>query len=111
MRVRLRRDPDVFDSRLMGLLRYGNEPAQTLHMSRRDGQRGDRSSATGFGSSGSARTRGEDLTFATICDGVLECPRHHWKWDVATGECIEGGNLKLRVEQLACRAAGTMSGH
>jgi UDP-MurNAc hydroxylase len=76
MRVRLRRDPDVFDSRLMGLLRYGNEPVQTLHMTRemastetieRDGLRLQR-----FCPHGS-----EDLTYATISDGVLECPRHH----------------------------------
>src|SRR5262249_20403484 len=96
-RVRLRRDPDVFDSRLMGLLRYGNEPAQTLHMTRemastetieRDGLRMQR-----FCPHGS-----EDLTFATICDGVIECPRHHWRWDPRTGRCIEGGTLRLRVE-------------
>ena len=98
LRVRLHRDPDVFDSRLMGLLRYGNEPAQTLHMSRemsnaatieRDGLRLQR-----FCPHGS-----EDLSYATICDGVIECPRHHWKWDTVTGECIEGGDLKLRVER------------
>lgn len=32
LRVRLRRVPDVFDSRFLGLLRYGNEPVQTLQM-------------------------------------------------------------------------------
>ena len=118
MRVRLHRDPDVFDSRLMGLLRYGHEPVQTLHMTRemagaetieRDGLRLQRYCPHGS----------EDLTFATITDGVLECPRHHWKWDVRTGGCVEGGNLKLRVELLgagdasdgaasrACPAAAT----
>jgi UDP-MurNAc hydroxylase len=82
----------------MGLLRYGHEPVQTLHMTRemastetieRDGLRLQR-----FCPHGS-----EDLTFASITDGVLECPRHHWKWDTRTGQCIEGGNLKLRVER------------
>jgi UDP-MurNAc hydroxylase len=111
MRVHLRRDPDVFDSRLMGLLRYGNEPAQTLHMTRemastetieRDGLRMQR-----FCPHGS-----EDLTYATICNGVIECPRHHWRWDVRSGECIEGGTLKLRVQPAAgageaCAAAGS----
>ena len=103
--MRLHRDPDVFDSRFMGLLRYGNEPAQTLHMTRemanaetieRDGLRLQR-----FCPHGS-----EDLTFATVCDGVIECPRHHWRWDTRTGECLEGGNLKLRVEQLPPAAGG-----
>jgi UDP-MurNAc hydroxylase len=105
MRVKLRRDPDVFDSRLMGLLRYGNEPAQTLYMTRemassetieRDGLRMQR-----FCPHGS-----EDLTFATITDGVIACPRHHWRWDIRTGECIEGGNLKLRIEPVNGAASG-----
>jgi UDP-MurNAc hydroxylase len=96
MRVNLRRDPDVFDSKLMGLLRYGNEPAQTLQMIResrcnefivRDGVRMPRY----------CPHAGEDLTHAPICNGVIECPRHHWKWDATTGECIEGGDLKLCV--------------
>ncbi len=105
MRVRLHRDPDVFDSRLMGLLRYGNEPVQTLHMTR------EMTSAETIERNGLRLQRfcphgSEDLTFATITDGVLECPRHHWKWDVETGECIEGGNLRLRVELLVESAGG-----
>lgn len=106
MRVRLRRSPDVFDSRLMGLLRYGHEPVQTLHMTRemastetieRDGLRLQR-----FCPHGS-----EDLTYATVCNGVIQCPRHHWKWDIRTGKCIEGGDLKLRIEILANRPTPT----
>lgn len=100
LRLRLQRNPDVFDSRFMGLLRYGNEPAQTLQMARemastesieRDGLRLQRF----------CPHAGEDLTYATICNGVIECPRHHWKWDVRTGKCIEGGSLNLRIEPLA----------
>jgi UDP-MurNAc hydroxylase len=106
MRVNLHRDPDLFDSRLMGLLRYGNEPAQTLQMSReincketieRDGVRMQRF----------CPHAGEDLKHATVCGGVVECPRHHWKWDTRTGECIEGGTLKLRVEP----ASGAAEAH
>jgi len=98
LRVRLRRLPDVFDSRFMGLLRYGNEPAQTLQMTKesnyaetieRDGLRMQRF----------CPHAGEDLTHATICNGIIECPRHHWKWDAKTGVCLEGGLLKLRVER------------
>jgi UDP-MurNAc hydroxylase len=43
---------------------------------------------------------GEDLTYATIYDDVIECPRHHWKWDARTGECLDGGTIPLRVAQL-----------
>jgi len=97
MRVALNRNPDVFDSRFMGLLRYGHEPAQTLQMVRelynaetieRDGLRMQRF----------CPHAGEDLTYAIVCNGVVECPRHHWKWNAQTGECIEGGRIKLRVE-------------
>jgi UDP-MurNAc hydroxylase len=50
---------------------------------------------------------GEDLGHATICDGVIECPRHHWKWDAQTGECLEGGTLKLKIE--AVKETNTVS--
>jgi UDP-MurNAc hydroxylase len=102
MRVRLHRDPDVFDSRFMGLLRYGNEPAQTIEMMKearshewieRDGYRLQRY----------CPHAGEDLTGATVCDGVLECPRHHWKWNMETGECVDGGSIALRIEPLATK--------
>lgn len=99
MRVVLKREPDIFDSRFMGLLRYGNEPVQTLQMLResyntetieRDGLRMQRF----------CPHAGEDLTYATVCNGIIECPRHHWKWDLWTGECIDGGTIALRVEVL-----------
>jgi UDP-MurNAc hydroxylase len=97
MRVALHRDPDLFDSRFMGLLRYGHEPLQTVQMVRefynsetieRDGLRMQRY----------CPHAGEDLTYAIVCGGVVECPRHHWKWDIQTGKCIEGGRIALRIE-------------
>jgi len=99
MRLTLHRAPDVFDLTLMSLLRYGNHPAQTMQLVRerdntetieRDGLRMQRY----------CPHAGEDLRFATVCDGVLECPRHHWKWDVRTGDCLDGGTVRLRVEPL-----------
>jgi len=44
---------------------------------------------------------GEDLTHATVTGGRIECPRHHWAWDLATGECVQGGTLPLSVTPLA----------
>jgi UDP-MurNAc hydroxylase len=104
MRLTLHRTPDVFDLTLMSLLRYGNHPAQTMQLVRerentetieRDGLRLQRY----------CPHAGEDLTFATVCDGVLECPRHHWKWDVRTGDCLDGGTVRLRVEPLDAPSA------
>jgi UDP-MurNAc hydroxylase len=97
LRVHLRRDPDVFDSRLMGLLRYGNEPAQTLQMAK-EAAGGEMIERDGLRMRRFCPHAGEDLKFATICDGVIECPRHRWRWDVRTGDCIAGGNLRLQIE-------------
>lgn len=104
MRVRLRRNPDRFDLTLMGLLRYGRYPAQTMQMVRertntemieRDGMRLQRY----------CPHAGEDLTFAAVGDGRIECPRHHWVWDARTGQCLEKGDVDLRVESLDDSAA------
>jgi len=106
LRVHLRRDPDVFDSRLMGLLRYGNEPAQTLKMAK-EAAGGEMIERDGLRIRRFCPHAGEDLKFATICDGVIECPRHRWRWDAKTGECIAGGNLRLQVEPLCPAVAAS----
>jgi UDP-MurNAc hydroxylase len=96
LRVRLRRIPDVFDSRFMGLLRYGNEPVQTRQMAWEAG-RFEMIEKDGLRLPRFCPHAGEDLTNATICGDVIECPRHHWKWDIRTGTCLEGGSLPLRI--------------
>ena len=96
MRVRLHRMPDVFDSRFMGLLRYGNEPAQTLQMAR-EGKQVEMIEKDGFQLQRFCPHAGEDLSNAIICGDVIECPRHHWKWDAKTGACVEGGSLPLQI--------------
>jgi UDP-MurNAc hydroxylase len=99
MRVRLRRNPDRFDLTLMGLLRYGRYPAQTMQMVR------ERTSTEMIERDGLRMQRycphaGEDLNFAAVSDGRIECPRHHWVWDAYTGQCVEKGDVDLRVEPL-----------
>jgi UDP-MurNAc hydroxylase len=100
MRITLARDPDVFDLTLMSLLRYGNHPAQTMRMVRERelGRTGETIERCGVRVQRFCPHAGEDLALADIADGVLECPRHHWKWDLATGECVAGGSVPLRVE-------------
>ena len=104
LRVRLRRMPDVFDSRFMGLLRYGNEPAQTFQMTKELG-RWETIERDGLRMQRFCPHAGEDLMNATICNGVIQCPRHHWKWDAETGKCIEGGMINLRVERVDSNVA------
>ncbi len=100
MRVRLSRNPDVFDSRFLGLLRYGNEPVQTLQMVR-EGQRGGFVERDGLRFQKYCPHAGEDLNHAIINGNIIECPRHHWRWNIQTGACIEGGNLPLKIEQIS----------
>ena len=97
MRVGLHREPDVFDLTFMSLLRYGPHPAQTMQMLR------ERNNTETIERDGLRMQRwcphaGEDLTFAKIEDGRIECPRHHWVWDASTGACIDKGTVCLRVE-------------
>ncbi len=99
MRVGLHREPDVFDLTFMSLLRYGNHPAQTMQMLR------ERNNTETIERDGLRMPRfcphaGEDLSFATVADGRIECPRHHWVWDARTGACLEKGSIDLRVEPL-----------
>lgn len=32
-------------------------------------------------------------------DGAITCPKHNWKFNIATGECIEKGNRPLQAVQ------------
>jgi UDP-MurNAc hydroxylase len=96
MRVGLRRDPDVYDSTLLGLLRYGAEPIQTRQMMN-EGARSETVTRAGFRFQRYCPHAGEDLSYAEITDGLIICPRHHWTWDLSTGECVKGGSLKLAV--------------
>lgn len=96
MRVRLHREPDAYDATLMGLLNFGDRPAQTVAMA------SARRSTEVIERDGLVIPRycphaGEDMSLATICDGVIECPRHNWKWSAETGECLTGQGIDLTV--------------
>ncbi|MFE5331521.1 MBL fold metallo-hydrolase [Embleya sp. NPDC056575] len=99
MRLGLARDPDVFDLTLMSLLRYGEHPAQTMQMvrERESAAHGESIERCGVRMQRFCPHAGEDLSHADIEAGVLECPRHHWKWRLDTGECVSGGTVPLRV--------------
>ncbi|MGR7001034.1 Rieske 2Fe-2S domain-containing protein [Yinghuangia aomiensis] len=100
LRLSLHRDPDVFDLTLMSLLRYGNHPAQTMQMvrERAEAASGESIERCGYSFQRFCPHAGEDLALADIDGEVLECPRHHWKWDLRTGECVSGGTVPLRVD-------------
>lgn len=99
MRLGLHREPDVFDLTFMGLLRYGNHPAQTMQMLR-ERQNTETIERDGLRMQRFCPHAGEDLTFAEVGDGKIECPRHHWIWDARTGSCVDKASIDLRVEVL-----------
>lgn len=109
LRLALTRDPDVFDLVFMSLLRYGNEPTQTRQMIR-ERENSETIERDGLRLQRWCPHAGEDLTLASIEGGVLECPRHHWKWDVATGRCLEGGDVPLRVTPIESIRGGRQDG-
>ncbi len=37
-----------------------------------------------------------DIPELAICENHLTCPKHQWKFDLETGECIEKGNHPLK---------------
>lgn len=98
LRIELSREPDVYDTRLMALLRYGHEPAQIGRILRERAEYGgEMISRGGFVFQRYCPHAGEDLACGEIRDGILECPRHHWRWDLRTGKCISGGDMGLLV--------------
>lgn len=99
-RIRLHRDPDVYDTTLMGLLSFGDRPVQTLAMARQR-EAGEMISIGGRTFQRWCPHAREDLTFATMTGGVIECPRHHWRWDAVTGECLSGQGIALHVGRTA----------
>lgn len=98
-RINLHRRPDTYDTQLMGLLGFGDRPVQTLAMARQAESSGEMIIRGGVAFQRWCPHAREDLTFATVEDGVIECPRHNWRWDAATGECLSGGGLSLHVEK------------
>jgi UDP-MurNAc hydroxylase len=107
MRVRLHREPDLYDVRLMGFLRYGGQPVIAKQLLADMAPSDESVEVCDLRVQRYCPHSGEDLSHAIVHGSVIECPRHHWKWNIDTGECIEGGTLPLRVERLAPALAGT----
>jgi nitrite reductase/ring-hydroxylating ferredoxin subunit len=41
-----------------------------------------------------------DLTRGTIAGGQVTCPRHGWRYDLATGACLDHDALPLRAHEV-----------
>lgn len=94
LRVRLRRDPDLYNDYLVGLLKHANAPALAA-IERYETERSTDERITVR--AGNRRWQigrycphaGEDLAVSSIVeDGVLRCLAHNFDFDLATGRCL-----------------------
>lgn len=100
MRVKLHRDPDIYDNTLMGLLTFGDRPVQTLTMAKQQAS-DEMTSKAGYEFQRWCPHAGEDMNYATVADGKITCARHEWCWDANTGECLTGQGVPLKVRKNA----------
>ena len=97
-RIKLRRNPDRYDLKLMGLLNFGDRPIQTVTMAKQQAS-DEMTTRDGFEFQRWCPHAGEDMNFAAIQDGKITCIRHEWRWDLNTGECLSGGDIPLKVRK------------
>jgi UDP-MurNAc hydroxylase len=95
-RIKLYRDPDKYDLTLMSLLSFGDRPAQTRALKQLQ-QSDEMTTNCGYTYQRWCPHAGEDLSGVQAYDGILQCPRHNWRWDLATGTCLEG-QLPLKIQ-------------
>ncbi|MGW5264154.1 Rieske 2Fe-2S domain-containing protein [Microbispora sp. NPDC004025] len=106
LRIRLHRDPDVFNGYLVGLLKHANAPAlqaiEEYETGRDEGERivvtdGDRT----FEIARYCPHAGEDLSEgAVIEDGKVQCLGHFFTFDLATGECVNARCNPLATREI-----------
>ena len=106
LRLKISRNPDVYNGALFALLQYGRSP---LLIQRAENF--ELRSKTPVTINVQDKNKmykiqkfcphlGEDLKNATIKDGILVCPRHQWNFDLnSCGKCIAGGNKDLSIYQ------------
>lgn len=48
---------------------------------------------------------GGNLAAGAVRDGVVECPWHHWRFDLATGACVAESRVTVRTYACEVRDA------
>lgn len=98
-RIMLHRDKDEYDTVLFQLLYADMDPQRTAEISYSLSGIVETVEREGWTYPKLCPHAGADLSNAPIENGVLECPRHNWKWDLKDGKCIQGGNIPLRCQR------------
>lgn len=101
-RILLHREIDRYDSDLFQILYRDRESDEGLK-DRSEVIFAERTSYDSDSSYGKYKFQrfcphmGQDLSDAPIENGIITCPRHGWKWDLKTGECLSGGMKPLEI--------------
>jgi UDP-MurNAc hydroxylase len=100
MRISLHRQPDAYDFPLFAFLRFGKDPILCSLVAKQSSSKDSTILKSGYRIQAKCPHAGQDLSEARVFQGengkmVLECPRHFWRFDLDTGECLQGGNVKL----------------
>lgn len=117
LRFEARRDPDVYNDHLLGLLKFAAaEPLQRVEAFERSLGSGERMTIHDGGRVYSVSRycphAGSDLldTGQVLPGGVLRCLVHHYDFAIASGKCLNGDGEPLAVELLSPHPAAVAPG-
>lgn len=107
LRLKISRNPDMYNGSLFALLQYGRNPlliqrAENFELKSKTPQTLNVEFQNKiFKIQRFCPHLGEDLINTQVSDkGILVCPRHQWHFDLEScGKCISGGNKDLSVFQ------------
>ncbi len=108
LRFTARRDPDIYNDYLFGLLKHANEPALRAveEYENRQASTAERitvtSAGVGYSIGRMCPHAGEDLAEGAVVEsGVIRCLGHNFEFDLETGRCLNARCRPLDVERLA----------
>ncbi len=104
LRFKAEREPDLYNWSLFSLLRYGHDE-NLLNLVELNELRTKAPTTINVKNDNKlfkiqrfCPHLGEDLSAASIKNGVLTCPRHNWKFNLCdNGMCVFGGNKHLKM--------------
>jgi UDP-MurNAc hydroxylase len=95
----MHRDEDYYDQALFQLLNFGHQPEILNGVLEKLESNVDMIEKGPFLIQRLCPHAGHDLMYAALEGNVLTCPRHRWKWDLNTGQCLRGGNTPIKVQR------------
>ena len=117
LRFEARRDPDLYNDHLLGLLKFA-EPAalrevETFETTMQSDERITiHSEGQVYSVSRYCPHAGNDLlnTGEVLPGGILRCLAHHYEFDLQSGRCLTGSCAPLQVEQLVAEVEHVQPG-